>query len=237
MPKKRIHHIVPISIVLLMLVAGVTLGQNADKNSAGPTRNDVQLRVIEPLEGAIVAGSTVRVTVANSLPRTTQESTGTANMPNPSFRVYLGNTLKGELKRDENVLTIENVAVGSHRLVVEAMNSSGEVIDRKEIRFQTVATSAATTSSSTSITERKPTTDAPPAPKVASAPESVGTAEPVAAPATAKAPEPRLAAKTLPQTASAAPRAVLAGFGLILVGLLVVSRKGNSLKVETPPTD
>jgi hypothetical protein len=210
MPKKRNHHIFPIGIVFLLLAAGLVLGQNADKNSAGPTKNDVQLRIVEPVEGATVVGSSVRVIVANRLPRT-EESTGTANMPNPSFRVYLGNTLKGELKRDENVLTIENVSVGSQRLVVEAMNSSGEVIDRKEIRFQTVATSPATASSSTPMTEQKPTSYAPP--PVASAPE------PVAAPA----PEP-MTAKALPQTASAAPRAALAGLALILAGLLV-SRK------------
>jgi hypothetical protein len=234
MPKKRTHPIVPISFVFLMLAAGLALGQNADKNSAGPTKNDIQLRVVEPLEGATVVGSSVRVTVANSLPRTTQESTGTANMPNPSFRVYLGNTLKGELKRDENVLTIESVPVGSQRLVVEAINPSGEVIDRKEIRFQTVATSAATTSSSTSMTEEKTTTYAPPAPQVASAPEPVtapATAkapEPVIGTATAKTPEHHMAAKTLPQTASAAPRAALAGVGLILAGLLLVSRKATA---------
>jgi hypothetical protein len=135
-----------------------------------------------------------------------------------SRRVYLGNTLKGELKRDENVLTIENVPVGSQRLVVEALNVSGEVIDRKEIRFQTVAASSATTSSSTPMTEQKPTADAPPAAPAAPAPERV------AVPATA--PEPATAVKELPHTASGAPRAAMAGLALILAGLLVSRKPG-----------
>ena len=218
MSRKRSLLIFPIAAAFLLLAAGLAFGQNADKNSAGPTKNDLKLRIVEPVEGSTIIGSTVRATVSNALPRAPQESTGTSNMPNPSYRVYLGNTLKGELKRDENVLTIENVPVGSQRIVVEALNSSGEIIDRKEIQFQTVATSSTTTSSSSAMTEQKPAAAPPPAPQVASAPE------PVAAPAPATAPEPVTAMKTLPQTASTAPRAALAGFGLILAGLLV-SRK------------
>src|SRR5262249_57875118 len=41
--------------------AAAALGQNADKNSAGPTKNDYRLRVVEPAEGATVTGPTVRV--------------------------------------------------------------------------------------------------------------------------------------------------------------------------------
>jgi hypothetical protein len=211
MPGKTIRSAFSIGVALLTLSASFALGQNADKNSAGPTKNDLQLRVVEPLPGATVVGSSVRVTVATSLPRTTQESSGTSNMPNPSFRVYLGNTLKGEIKRDDNVLTIEDVPVGSQRLIVEAMNSSGEVIDRKEIKFQTVAAVAAT---------------APlgqiPEPATASAPPPV-------APATAMAPATASSlstSKDLPHTASAAPRAALAGLALITVGLLVSRNPG-----------
>ncbi len=215
--KKKSHYAFPVGIAFLLLAAGLALGQNADKNSAGPTANDVRLKIVEPADGATIVGSTVRVTVANSLPRTTQESTGTANMPNPSFRVYLGNTLKGELKRDENVLTIENVSVGSQRLVVEALNSSGEVIDRKEIRFNTVA-AGSTTASVVSTSEQKPTMETPPAAEVAAAPVTT-------------APEPNVAARTLPQTASAAPRVGLAGLALIIAGL-AVSRRSSGRKGE-----
>jgi hypothetical protein len=200
---------------LLLLGAGNALGQNADQNSAGPTKNDFRLRVIEPIEGATVTGSSVRVTVGNDIEQPLQKSssTRTSDMPNPSFRVYLGNTLKGELKRDENVLTIENVSAGGQKLVVEALNSSGEIIARKEVNFQTVASSSPAELSAIPTVEKKPATPRPVA-------EAAPAASPEPAPATT------LEATTLPQTASSAPRAGLAGLALILAGVLV-SRKAK----------
>ena len=198
--------------VALLLGAGLALGQNAGNKSAGPTGNDFRLRVIEPVEGGTVVGTSVRVTVSNEVPQPTQEATGTSNMPNPSFRIYLGNTLKGELKRDENVMTIDNVPAGSQKLVIEALNSSGEIVDRKEINFKTVPATSAVASSSAPATELKP--------MPASAPPAPPAREYVPAPAAA----PAVAMSTLPHTASSAPRAALAGIALILAGLLV-SRK------------
>jgi LPXTG-motif cell wall-anchored protein len=208
MSNKKTHPGVPFLLALLTLAAGSALGQNADQNSAGPTRNDFRLRIVEPADGATIVGGSVRVTVANSMPRTTQDTRGTNNMPNPSFRVYLGNTLKGELKRDDNVLTIENVPVGSQLLVVEAVNTSGEIIDRKEARFRTIANEPET--SAPVVSSNEPPTEAPPAPRVA--------------PAVEPAPAEGATASTLPQTGSPAPRAAMAGGVLILAGLLA-SRK------------
>lgn len=205
--------------MLLLLGAGNVLGQNADQNSSGPTKNDFRLRVIEPMEGATVTGSSIRVTVGNSIEQPLQKSssTRTSDMPNPSFRIYLGNTLKGELKRDENVLTIENVSVGSQRLVVEALNPSGEIIARKEVNFQTVASSSPVELAAIPTAEKRPAASRP-----------VAEAVPAPAPALAPAPEPvpTLDATTLPKTASSAPRAGLAGLALILAGVLV-SRKAK----------
>jgi LPXTG-motif cell wall-anchored protein len=130
-------------------------------------------------------------------------------MPNPSFRVYLGNMLKGEMKRDENVLTIENVPAGSQRLVVEALNSSGEIIARKEVSFQTVASSSPVELSAIPTAEKRPS-----------------ASRPVAEAAPAPAPVTTLDATTLPQTGSSAPRVGLAGLALILAGVLV-SRKAK----------
>jgi hypothetical protein len=206
----RIHHKPLLVVMSLLLGAGLALGQNAGNKSSGPTGNDFRLRVIEPVEGGTVVGTAVRVTVSNQVPQPTQEATGTNNMPNPSFRIYLGNTLKGELKRDENVLTIENVPAGSQKLVIEAMNSSGEIVDRKEINFRTVPATSEAVSSSAPATELKPMpSSAPPAPPAR---------EVVPAPA------PAIDMSALPHTASSAPRAALAGIALILAGLLV-SRK------------
>jgi hypothetical protein len=214
----RIHHKPFLVAMSLLLGAGLTFGQNADNKSAGPTKNTFRLRVIEPVEGGTVVGTTVRVTVSNEVPEPTQEARGTNNMPNPSFRIYLGNTLKGEIKRDENVLTIDNVPAGSQRLVIEAMNSSGEIVDRKEINFNTVPATSAAVSSSAPTTELKPMpSSAPPSAPKASAPPA---REIVPAPAAA----PAIDMSTLPHTASSAPRAAFAGIALVLAGLLV-SRK------------
>lgn len=206
----RIRHKPLLVAMSLLLGAGLAFGQNAGNKSAGPTKNDFRLRVTEPVEGGTVVGTSVRVTVSNEVPQPTQEATGTNNMPNPSFRIYLGNTLKGELKRDENVLTIENVPAGSQKLVIEAMNSSGEIVDRKEINFKTVPATSTAMSSPAPATELKPmSSSAPPAPPAR---------EVVPAPA------PAMDMTALPHTASSAPRAALAGIALILAGLLV-SRK------------
>jgi hypothetical protein len=217
----RIHRKPLLAAMSLLLGAGLAFGQNAGNKSSGPTKNDFRLRVTEPVEGGTVVGTTVRVTVSNEVPQPTQEATGTNNMPNPSFRIYLGNTLKGELKRDENVLTIDNVPAGSQKLVIEAMNSSGEIVDRKEINFKTVPATSAAVSSSAPATEYKamPASAPPSAPKV-SAPPPPPAREVVPAPA----PAPAVDMSTLPHTASSAPRAALAGIALILAGLLV-SRK------------
>ncbi len=209
----RIQHKPMLAAMILLLGAGLALGQNAGNKSAGPTKNSFRLRVIEPVEGGTVVGATVRVSVSNEVPQPTQEASGTNNMPNPSFRVYLGNTLAGEIKRDENVLVIDNVPAGSQKLVIEAMNSSGEVVDRKEINFKTVAASTADVSLSPGTTELKPVpASAPPVREIA------------AAPAPALAPAPELDRTSLPHTASSAPRSALAGLALVLAGVLV-SRK------------
>jgi LPXTG-motif cell wall-anchored protein len=217
----RIHHKPLLLAMSLLLGAGLALGQNAGNKSAGPTQNTFRLRVIEPVEGGTVVGTTVRVTVSNEVPQPTQEARGTNNMPNPSFRVYLGNTIRGEIKRDENVLTIDNVPAGSQRLVIEAMNSSGEIVDRKEINFRTVAAASAMVSSSAQTTELKPMPSAAPA----SAPKAPAPPAREIVPAPPAAPD--VDRTTLPQTASSAPRAALAGAALVLAGLLVSRKRRN----------
>lgn len=214
----RIHRKPLLVALSLFLGAGLALAQNAGNKSAGPTKNDFRLRVLEPVEGGTVIGTTVRVSLSNEVPQPTQEATGTNNMPNPSFRIYLGNTLKGEMKRDDNVMTIDNVPAGSQKLVIEAMNSSGEIVDRKEINFKTVPASSATASSTAPTTELKPMPAS--APPVAPPPP----AREVAAPPAPPAPAPVLEGSALPHTASSAPRTALAGMALVLAGLLV-SRK------------
>lgn len=210
----RFVFLATLSVLVLLGVRGA-FAQNADQNTAGPTKNDFRLRIVEPREGATIAGGTVQVTVTNVIGQSTQKNASTSDMPNPSYRIYLGNTLMGEMKRDQNVFTMENIPAGSHKLVVQALNPSGEIIGRKEVNFRTVKTGApasvesrpehvaAATETTTAAANPPPATEAAPAPAY-----TYGDSKPA----------------ELPKTASSAPGAALAGLGLILAGLMV-SRK------------
>ena len=125
-----------IAAVAILAVAGSALAQNADPNTGGPTKNTLKLRVIEPVEGATITGSSVRVTVDyNHDIFAAGQGThfGDANFPQPRFEIYLDNSRKATLKGTEsNTATIDNVPAGSHKIAVVALNVSGEVIDRKE---------------------------------------------------------------------------------------------------------
>ena len=205
----------------LFAVAGMAVAQNADQNTGGPTRNTLQLRLIEPAEGATITGDSVRVTVDyNHKLFGAGQGThfGDANFPQARFDVYLDNSLKTSLKGTEsNTVTIDRVPAGTHKIAVVVLNVSGEVIDRKEVSVTTSPTVVAesTTGSSMAMAPRPE----PPAPAPAPAP----------APSTyqaAPAPPPAPMETTLPQTASASPRLALLGLALVAGGLLI-GRKGR----------
>ena len=148
-----------LGLVFLVLgffaVAGLCLAQNADRNTAGPTKNDLNLRVTEPAEGATITGTSVRVTVdyARTIFGQGQGTKfGESTFPPPKFNVFLDGKLQQTLTAGEsNVATLENVPPGPHKITIEAANISGEVIDRKQINITTTAeTAAAQTSSATS---------------------------------------------------------------------------------------
>jgi len=130
--------------------AAVAFGQNADKNSAGPTKNDYRLRVVEPAEGGVIAGSTVRVVVNTEIPGEAGDTRRDVNsMPRPDVDVFLDNELKGTMRDAQNVLEIESVTAGPHNLVLLAKNRANEIIDRKAIQFSSTASATASTSTST----------------------------------------------------------------------------------------
>lgn len=179
-------------------VATLALGQNADKNSAGPTKNDYRLRVIEPVEGATITGGTVRVVVNTEIPGETDTKRDDNSMPRPMVDIFIDNNLKGTLRDEINVLSVDAVTPGQHKLVVLAKNQSQEIIDRKEIKFNVVAAASmserpATTSSST-LEERRVQSAPPPA---APRPQ-MSTPQPSAPPMPASDPMPQ----TRPQTAA-----------------------------------
>lgn len=203
----------------LFAVAGLALAQNADKNSAGPTKNDLKIRVMEPQEGATITGSTLRVAVDYDRARFREQGAvdkGLDKFPPPDFDVFVDGSLKQTLKSGVNVATIDNLTPGSHKITILAKNISGEVIDRKEIGFTTVEAMAATTTSTSATTERMSApVPPPPAPAPAYQPSAPSASyQPAPAP-------PAPMETTLPKTASPAPRLALLGLALLASGVLI----------------
>ncbi len=204
--------------IALFTVAGMVIAQNADPNTGGPTKNTLKLRLVEPAEGATISGNSVRVTVGyNNRAFAAGQGTrfGEADFPQPRFDVYVDNSLKATLKGTENnTATIDNVAPGSHKIAVVALNVSGEVIDRKEI--------GVTTTSMTNMAENTMSSSISTAPAPAPAPAPQAAPPPAPAPSYQPAPAPAAPAETsLPHTASSSPRLALAGLALMAGGVLL----------------
>jgi len=206
----------PVRIALMVLVLGVIAGlaqaQNADKNTAGPTANTLQLKLTEPVEGATITGTQVRVGLAYNMSAFGQgqgTKFGEPNFPLPIFEVYLDNDLKATLKGTEaNITFIENVPPGKHKLAVLAKYISNEVIDRKEVNIITVPAVAAATETKTLVEERP----APPPP-----------APVIEAPAPPPPPAP-MEREALPKTGSVYPTLAVAGLALVAVGLSIARK-------------
>jgi len=188
--------------------AGVALAQSADYNTGGPTANTLQLRVTEPAEGATITGTQVRVGIAYNTSNFGEgqgTKFGEKDFPQPTFDVFLDNDRKQTVKGSEqNVVFIDNVPPGAHKIVVMAKNVSGEVIDRKEVNIVTAPAVAVAM-------------EAPAPPPPAPAPLVEAPAPPTA-PEPPPAPAP-MERETLPATGSAYPTVAMAGLALIAVGL------------------
>jgi hypothetical protein len=216
--------------VAALALAGFALGQNADPNTAAPTKNDYRLRVVQPAEGSTITGSSIQVVVdLRTLPEVGGEQRDVHSMPTPRVDVFLDNENKGTLQEGQNVMTLDAVSPGAHKLVVLAKNLSGEIIDRKEINF--TADAATSVAKSSVETHRAPAAaPAPPAPiaRVEAAPP------PAPAPAPAMPREETRVAQattasemqTLPETASSVPLVATAGLGLLVTGLALRRRRG-----------
>lgn len=181
----------------LALASSLAFAQNADPNSAGPTKNDYRLRVLEPAEGATITGGTVRVVVNTEIPAERDTKRDTNSMPRPRVDIFIDDSLKGTLKEENNVLSVDAVTPGAHKLVVLAKNMSNEIIDRKEIKFSTIAGTAV----DTRMTDRSTTIERP----------ATVAERPVERPATtvqSAPPPPPRAARPAPPPPAPAPVAV-----------------------------
>ena len=218
-----------IAAVAVVGMASVGLAQNADKNSAGPTKNDYRLRVVEPREGATVAG-TVKVVVDTRIPAEVGDEKRDVNsMPRPRIDVFVDNTNMGTLEADQNVLELPNVPAGAHKLVLIAKNQSSEIIDRKEINFNSTEVVASSTTSNTTTSSSNTYTAPPPAPAPAppppapastyTAPSTTSSSTYTAPSTTYHAPPPaRATHKTLPKTGTSDGLVAISGLGLLAAG-------------------
>jgi LPXTG-motif cell wall-anchored protein len=120
----------------------------------------------------------------------------------------LKTTLKGT---ESNAATISGVPPGSHKIVLVALNVSGEVIDRKEIPVQTVP-----------VVAEKDTEPVKPAAEPMK-PEAAAPAPPPPAPIAVE-PPPITEKRALPKTASPYAALALAGVALLTTGLLLTRK-------------
>lgn len=190
-----------VAVLAVSTFAAVALGQNADKNTAGPTKNDYRLHVIEPAEGAAISGPTVRVVVdTNIREQLDGEKVDVNSMPRPLVDVWLDGKREGTMKDAQNVIEIDNVSPGPHKLSLVAKNKANEIIDKKEINFTSSGSTVESANSSG-------TTPANPVPAETStyrapAPAPVTSDSSLAGPTTSNTYTPPASAYSSPQTSS-----------------------------------
>jgi LPXTG-motif cell wall-anchored protein len=125
--------------ILAVATAAFAAAQNAGDKTAGPTRNDYRLRIVQPAEGARVVGSTLEVIVDTEIPAERDEPRRDVNsMPRPDVLVFLDDSRQGRMRDENNVVSLQGLTPGPHTLVFMAMNRSGEVIDRKQVNILAV---------------------------------------------------------------------------------------------------
>src|SRR5690348_179150 len=107
-----------LSCLVVLLGAGIATAQNADKNSAGPTKNDYRLRVVQPLEGARITGPVVQVVVDTTIPAERDARVDVNSMPRPLIDVFLDEAYQRSMKSDENVVDLERVSYGPHTVTI-----------------------------------------------------------------------------------------------------------------------
>jgi LPXTG-motif cell wall-anchored protein len=193
---------VAVVIFLALAVAGFVLAQNADPNTAGPTKNDYRLRVVQPMEGATITGNRIQVVVDTEIPAERDTRQDVNSMPRPDIDVFVDDKLQGTMRDQNNVIDIENVAPGTHKLVLLAKNRSGEIIDRKVVNIATVAPIVPK-----SVVE--PASPPPPAPVYVPPPQPV------------QEPAPMTEEPKIPETGTSDPLLAVAGLVLLLGGIAV----------------
>jgi LPXTG-motif cell wall-anchored protein len=188
-------------VIVAGACAGFALAQNAKVVGAGPTANDYRIRLVQPLEGARIVGTSFQVIVNTEIVGQEDTRIDVDSIPRPGVIVFVDDQRRGTMKDDNNVVAVDNVAPGPHKIVIEAVNLANEVIDRKVVNVLVVPEPK-----TAPVVQRHVP---PPAPAPALAPP------PAAAPPAPPAP----VAQALPKTGTSDPLLAVAGLGLLLGGL------------------
>ena len=207
-----------LALAVLGLAVAVTAQTPDSQQSNAPTSRSFRMKVVSPIEGSTIQGPDFDIVLGQ--PAATPG--GTSVVPEerkdaltPTYQVWIDGKDFGKIPLGENVLHVTGVSTGSHKIVIAAKNTAGELIDRREFGVTTTGTTIAQTQT-TQITE--------PAPAPAPAPAYV----PAPAPAPVAAPPPpaqyTTESATLPHTATSYPLAATAGLLLIAAGLFLRQR-------------
>lgn len=229
-----------ISIFALGCVLAVTaLAQQPPlKQSGGPTSNESRIRIVEPIEGAVLSGTDFNLVIQDQ-----QFPSGTAlssdaqrDAVRPIYQLFVDNKDMGNVPMTNNVVAVHTTTFGPHKIVLLAKNGAGQVIDRKELNVTTQEGTASASSASTS-SPAETTAPAAPVPSSSSMSSSTtssqSTSPVVAAPQPAPAPSSSMAttadttsasSDSLPKTASDFPAAALGGLALVASGVLLRRR-------------
>src|SRR6266542_344373 len=136
-----------IFLVVFGLAAAV-LAQAPDSiQSNAPTSRSFRMKVLEPAEGATIQGTEFNI-VLGQPPAT---APGTSVVPKerddsltPVYQVWIDGKDFGKIPIGQNVLHVTGVSAGSHKIVIAAKNTAGELIDRKELGVTTTTMVAET---------------------------------------------------------------------------------------------
>ena len=162
-----------IPMLVACAFAAAALGQNADQNTSGPTRNDYRLRLVQPLEGAQIVGQKIPVIVDTEIPAERDTKADVHSMPRPRIDVFLDDLYQGTMHDGDNVLELNNVQYGQHEIVLLAKNMSSEIIDRKVLHVMNVAPRVVAAETHPAPLAAPPAVAAPPPPATEPAPAPV----------------------------------------------------------------
>jgi len=195
-----------IFLAVFLLAAVIVAQLPSSQQSNAPTSNSFRIRVMEPVEGATIQGPNFNIVLAlppTSPPGTAISSDERKSSLTPTYQAWVDGKDYGNLPIGQNVVNVQGVPTGPHKIVIAAKNTAGELIDRKEF-------SVTTTPPQVAEVRQEPAPPPAPVPPPAPAPAYVPPA-----------PEPTTESPALPTTASPYPLAAVGGLVLLGAGILL----------------